>query len=545
MRSPQNFRARIGDGTGFCGRPPVGPSPVRAGGTSGTSRDAEVLQTRARSLYGDFNDALRNHIVPTTRRNYDAMARQYVTFCEQYGLAPWPATALKVSMWVIRLMTSVAPSSLRVYLAAVRDAHILEGYKWTLLGDETLRRVLRFVKRKHPSDPAMRKAPVTVEALQCILPLLPGWPNLAALRYDDILFACASVIGVCGFLRGGEFLHRRGQARPVLQFKHMTLMTVNGQETLVVKVPQAKAEWWRTASWVPLYGDRGPFGPRCLWEAFCDKSPFIVRGEPTKTDLPAFHHSDGKPLAQEWMVKRTLTLFAEAKIKLQDERGHELKLKAASWRAGGVQSAVRSGIGEATIKELGRWHSSAWERYLVHTGQDLARASAQMWRGADQDAPPHPLCLRVGASSGEPGPSLRAEDERSAQQVEREMKKQREKHQEIVVTVRHEAEAVAQTLLECNENKKASEGTKKKGSKTTAPKASVGQKKRKSLEATPERGKRVKTPTRGDVVYVVRKGQLWGDAQVTRVNGDDTVNLRWPGYPGEYSVEIDALRRAR
>ena len=81
------------------------------------------------------------------------------------------------------------------------------------------------------------------------------------------------------------------------------------------------------------------------------------------------------------MMRRTEELLAQAKILILDDYGKSTKLKA-SWRAGGVRSAVKAGVSELLIMEIGRWRSSAWRHYLFHSPWDLQGACLQMWNAS-------------------------------------------------------------------------------------------------------------------------------------------------------------------
>jgi hypothetical protein len=370
----------------------------------------------ARELAG----ALVSHIVPGTAINYNSAAGNYEHFCSLRGHVPYPCDHVSVSAWIMRLMTSVKPTSLNVYLAAVRNAHINHGHAWSLTGNESIRRVRRYVKRRFPSGGKGLKIPISMAILKRMLPLLPGWPNLAAMSYEDLLFACASVIGVCGFLRGGEFLFKPGQARRVLRHSDMALRTLKERVAVVVGVPQAKATWWLSHVFVPCFQADADvlsamFCPVRLWRALCSRSPFLRAGAKASQEaLPAFHQLDGAPLRRDTMVARTLALLKEAGISLVDGLGRPTSVMSSSWRAGGVRSAVDAGLSEALIMDLGRWKSSAWASYLLHTSADLCAASSRMWHAAS----PHPSASSVRVvREVSPGPQSVIDDAATASKM--------------------------------------------------------------------------------------------------------------------------------
>ena len=76
--------------------------------------------------------------------------------------------------------------------------------------------------------------------------------------------------------------------------------------------------------------------------------------------------------------------------------GTTLPLKAASWRAGGVQTAAQAGLSESMIMFLGRWTSCAWRHYLIHTPVDIQSAAQLMWASREQGP------AQAGAENGTP-----------------------------------------------------------------------------------------------------------------------------------------------
>jgi hypothetical protein len=362
---------------------------------------------------------LATYVVPKTSSNYSGMALRYVNYCKILNMQPFPADGVKVSAWILRLMTSVKPTSLKVYLAAVRFAQINLGLEWKLDGDVTIHRTRRWCKRNFPCGGKALKVAVSLAVLRQILPHLPGWPSLTALSYADLLFACASVIGCCGFLRGGEFLYKLRQSRPILLSSHISVSTIRGTPCLVVRVPQPKEEWWSEAVNVPIFQSSdpaSPFNPLLLWKELGSRSRHVDQGVPSSSRLPAFHNADGSPLRRDVMATRTTQLLIQAGIGVVDPKGRPTSVKSASWRAGGVRTAVDAGLEESLIMEFGRWRSNAWRNYLTHTHLDLYAASRAMWRHAGS-APPV-SSLRVGGEVS-PGPQMRSDDDAVVASVER------------------------------------------------------------------------------------------------------------------------------
>jgi len=76
-----------------------------------------------------------------------------------------------------------------------------------------------------------------------------------------------------------------------------------------------------------------------------------------KADGPLFHFRDGSPLTQQRFV-------AEVRSVLHTIGEDPKKFGGDSFRSGTATTATQQGIGDSTIKLLGRWRSSAYQTYI-------------------------------------------------------------------------------------------------------------------------------------------------------------------------------------
>ena len=120
------------------------------------------------------------------------------------------------------------------------------------------------------------------------------------------------------------------------------------------------------------------FCPLHLYDGMVRLSPF-ARSRSFGPRSAAFHFVSGAPLDRKFMVRKTKELMVAAGISFVNDAGQKLDVLMASWRAGGVRSAVDAGLSTEMIKELGRWKSDAWTSYLLLSCKDLQGASRQMW----------------------------------------------------------------------------------------------------------------------------------------------------------------------
>ena len=88
------------------------------------------------------------------------------------------------------------------------------------------------------------------------------------------------------------------------------------------------------------------------------------------TTIPFFRFSDGKPLTRSRLVAKLKESIQAAGVNCAAYSGH-------SFRSGAATTAARQGIGDATIKMLGRWKSSAYQllQYIKTPREQLAAVS--------------------------------------------------------------------------------------------------------------------------------------------------------------------------
>jgi hypothetical protein len=329
-----------------------------------------------------------SHMERGTASSYATGVRKYVSFCQIRDLDPWPVDEIVFCAWIHVLCRSVLTTSMGSYLAGVRDYHILHWGKWLLEGNEAVRRTKIYVRKLYPSNPVAPKFQVTLAVLLRLCPCLPGWPVLQSLSDNDLVFLTASVTATCAFLRGGEFTTSKGSSRPVLMRTNVRIRNTSnageGGLALVVFVPSPKTRKDLSGVDVPCFeGAPGnPLSPLLLWSELVRRFPVPVSLE---ASFPAFP-VDNAPMSRAYMVSRTTELLALAGLQAVDCVGNAVDIRAASWRAGGVQSAYDAGVSESLIMALGRWKSGAWRHYLVLSPSNFRAAAHRMWASANDVA---------------------------------------------------------------------------------------------------------------------------------------------------------------
>ena len=259
-----------------------------------------------------LSEALQSHITSRTKAGYASALKRWLRFCEARKVPPFPADELWLASYVVShcVATSIAVSSLKVYLSAIQYEQVLRGHEWTLKGSEMVRRALRFVKKRYGAPGKALKVPVSLSVLRALLQHVPGWPRWERMCHDDRVFVAASVIAICGFLRGGEFLYSAKSVRRCLRHRDVTVKMVAGEEAVCVDIAQPKNMWWlehATATCFdprasPANADGTMLGPVTALKEYRRLSviSLVANG-------PAFVMESGDAISRDWMVSRTFS----------------------------------------------------------------------------------------------------------------------------------------------------------------------------------------------------------------------------------------------
>jgi hypothetical protein len=79
--------------------------------------------------------------------------------------------------------------------------------------------------------------------------------------------------------------------------------------------------------------------------------------------------------------------LSDAGVLFVDAKGVTMEVKASSWRAGAVHSALDANIATPFIMASGRWKSAAWINYAVEHGLDLRQTARAMWASVKSRVP--------------------------------------------------------------------------------------------------------------------------------------------------------------
>jgi len=295
----------------------------------------------------------------STRGSYSTGAKAFVSFCVAFAclgcLEPLLPASDEVLAYFITFMSwFVAPSSIKNYLAGVRQLHLQRGHTWRPVSERhrvasTLQGVRRYWDR--PSKPVM---PLTLQNLK----EMSRHVEFGAL--SELSLWAAILVGFFGLFRKDNLTMGKEDAcnsRAAL-VRDDVMFTEDG-ETAWFRVRYSKTiQCGERYHWVPLRRVPGSalcpvWAVRALMCATADRagdSPLFV------TEKQVGKKVQVVPLAHTGLVKGIKRLAAAAGLQPEEYAGHSL-------RRGGATAAKRLEVHTLYIKTQGDWRSDCYERY--------------------------------------------------------------------------------------------------------------------------------------------------------------------------------------
>ena len=274
---------------------------------------------------------------------------------------PLPANQQQLILFAADLSQTIAYTSMRTYLSAVRHLHISEGYEDPLRGSMQLELLMRGARRTKPSRKDCR-LPITPLILSRIYEVLNQNPD----SYENKLIWAACCLGFFAFLRSGEFTLKQGE-----RFDPKWHLSVNDVATdnlskptvLQIHIKGSKTDQWRQGAFLVVGHTNSHICPVKAVLAY-----MAVRGF---KEGPLFIDNKGSPFTQQALISSLRTTLTKAGIDCSYYSGH-------SFRIGAATTASAKGVPETTIQTLGRWSSDSYKRYIRLPRSELASISAQL-----------------------------------------------------------------------------------------------------------------------------------------------------------------------
>ena len=182
-------------------------------------------------------------LAPSTRAAYNQGELRYRNFCRLCQWNPLPATDFMLASFAAHIASSVRPTTVANYMAAVRNLHLECGMQDPTKEAMLLSRVLRGIKRAHGLTPVRTRLPLTGSLIRKIVDQVLLDTTIS--NPDRKMMQAAILLAFHGFLRCAELVINkpcdfdpRVQATP----SDITISNVQGKSILQFRVKRSKTD---------------------------------------------------------------------------------------------------------------------------------------------------------------------------------------------------------------------------------------------------------------------------------------------------------------
>ena len=314
-------------------------------------------------------------VADSTGRVYNSAQERFKRFCRAANCRPIPTSEQLLCRFVTYLAKDgVSFSTIKCYLAAVRHWHIAEG-----LGDPgicqmpLLEQVTKGIKRVQArAIPAARtpRLPITPALLRKMKVVWQADSD----RVDKEMLWAACTLCFFGFFRSGEIVIPTAgsfDAGAHLTFNDVAVDSLYAPRLLRVRLKASKTDPFRAGVDVFIGRTDDDLCPVAAMLAY-----MVKRGNGPG---PFFVFRDGSSLTRPRLVTEVKQALTKAGVDSSRYSGH-------SFRSGAATTAAERGVEDSVIKMLGRWKSSAYQRYVRTPREKLAAISQVLSRGEARQA---------------------------------------------------------------------------------------------------------------------------------------------------------------
>jgi hypothetical protein len=308
-------------------------------------------------------------LADSTRKSYATGYRSYIQFIgANSGLPLLPATDDCICLWLASLHgDGLAFSTIRIYLSALRSAHVDAGVLWSANRSPIVERMYRGIKRVQGIAATVRpRFPVTFAVLDKLEPQF----NLSDPTHR--LIRAAIWTATAGLFRIGELVPDSASlplSIRVLRIADYTRSAID-PPTATIHLRASKTDVFRAEIDVHIGNRRAIAAMQQYLQARTDCKR-NASGVAATGNEPLFAHGDGKPLTRRQLLQAIALLIKNAGIDTSKHSGF-------SFRRGGATSLGEAGVSDRLIKTIGRWRSWAYARYVETPLRQITDASAHL-----------------------------------------------------------------------------------------------------------------------------------------------------------------------
>ena len=304
---------------------------------------------------------MRSGLAKSTLKMYDSAWSYYTSFCATFSAEVLPVNISIICAFLVHCFESrkMQPSSIKGLVAGIQfHLRCLDPSTISLLGNPSVRLLLNGLKKEKPQGNDIR-LPFTPTLLKKLITYLRGG---CFGQYTDLLLETVFLTAFYGFLRGGEFTTRTGSFDPSHDLTIADVSINPHHFSLLLK--HSKTDRDRKGSSVIISESNSAFCPLSSMTQYMKSRPRASNQE------PLFATEEGNPMSRAWFASRLRLLCQTCGLPPERYTPHSFRIGAATTAA--TVAPV------ATLKAMGRWSSSAYQRYLRPEAQAILDAQKAM-----------------------------------------------------------------------------------------------------------------------------------------------------------------------
>lgn len=289
---------------------------------------------------------LQHGIANATRNSYSAAWNNYERFAILRNLPILPVTYETLSKWMADTLDSgrAKPETIEGYLIGIKNRHVEEGLPTDVFNDPHLKRILRRAVRLLGPTPIRERGEIE-------RPLLLAMLNSLSNTFDHVNLRAAFTIAFAAFLRAGELTWSKWNSTDhTTHLSRGSVTFLKDGTGVLLHLPCSKTDPLGKGTIIPL----APAD-----DIACPVSSLrtLFTRYPRPATDPLFSRLVG-PFDRDWFEISLKQAILYTGRDPSTFSGH-------SFRRGAANSAIAAGIPKDEVKELGRWKSSAIDRYIT------------------------------------------------------------------------------------------------------------------------------------------------------------------------------------
>ena len=304
---------------------------------------------------------MRKGIAPSTLKSYDRAWIRFSGFCAAFGVSPRPVNMSVLCAFIVHCFESqkLHPSSIKALVSGIQfNVRCSEPSACSLLGNPSIRLLMNGLRKQRP-ETKDKRLPITLPLLHTLVSnLRQGCFG----PYVDTLLESVFFTAFYGFLRCGEFTSRCATFDPCRDLTLSDVSVASDMFTVVLKHSKTDVACRGT----PIVIAR----TNCVFCPLSSMSRYLLCRPRATPSEPLFVTDEGKAMTRSWFAQRLRVLCVRCGLAPELYTAHCFRIGAATWASSKVPTA--------TLKMMGRWSSSAYERYVRPNALDILGAQRSM-----------------------------------------------------------------------------------------------------------------------------------------------------------------------